>query len=272
MARTSRARSAPGPERTACSVAASRISSNMSRWLLHAAPSAPERDRDAARPHLGDRRDAGAELQVRAGTVQHLHPRSASTACSWSSTQTQCARHRCGAVSPTCDEIVDVAKAGPLADQRDLVAVLRGMGVHEQRVLPRQVRDGLEQFARARHGESRREGRAQPPVGPAVPARRQRQALVHGRLRALEQPRRHRGVGVHHALADHGAQARRLERLEHRVGVVHRLHRQHGGGAAQQQFGSGERGGGAPATAACAPPPSARCASAASRAARRSSA
>ncbi len=40
-------------------------------------------------------------------------------------------------------------------------------------------------------------------------------------------------VGVHHALADDGAQAHRLERLEHRVGVVHRLHRQHGGRAAR---------------------------------------
>ena len=51
-------------------------------------------------------------------------------------------------------------------------------------------------------------------------------------------------VGVHHALADHGAQAGGLHRLEHRVGIVHRLHGQHGGGAAQQQLGGGERRGG----------------------------
>ena len=55
----------------------------------------------------------------------------------------------------------------------------------------------------------------------------------------FQQPRRHRGVGVHHALADDGAKAHRLERLEDRIGVVNRFHRQHGRRARSKQLGCG---------------------------------
>ena len=56
-------------------------------------------------------------------------------------------------------------------------------------------------------------------------------------LRVFLQPRRHSAVDVHHALADRRAQPALGDRLEHHVGVVHRLHRQHRGGAAAQQLG-----------------------------------
>ena len=58
-------------------------------------------------------------------------------------------------------------------------------------LLGRQAGDGFEQFARARHGEARRERGAQPSVGGAVPALAERQALVDRRARRLLQARRH---------------------------------------------------------------------------------
>ena len=74
MASTSRAGSVPGPLRTACKVAASRISWNMSRWLLHAAPSAPN---DSGHPELAQldhRRDARTKLEVGSRAVQDVRP------------------------------------------------------------------------------------------------------------------------------------------------------------------------------------------------------
>ncbi len=61
-----------------------------------------ERDADAAAPHLRDGRDARAELEVRTGAMGHLDAGArASSACSSSSTHTQCAMFRRGDSSPT---------------------------------------------------------------------------------------------------------------------------------------------------------------------------
>ena len=87
---------------------------------------------------------------------------------------------------------------------------------------------GFEQIARARDREARRERRAQPAVGRAVPALRAAPALSSSpAARWLVQPRGRLAAHVHQALADDGAQSGRHQRLEHRVGAVHRLHRQH---------------------------------------------
>ena len=55
----------------------------------------------------------------------------------------------------------------------------------------RECRHRLEQLARARDGEARRERGAQPAVGRAVPALLEREALVDRARRLLAQPRRH---------------------------------------------------------------------------------
>ena len=68
----SRAGSAPGPRRTDWRMAARRISSNMSRRLLQAAPSAPSDTEMPRRRSSVIGRDAAAELQVGARAVEHL--------------------------------------------------------------------------------------------------------------------------------------------------------------------------------------------------------
>ena len=96
----SRAVSAPGWCRTDCSTAASRISSNMSRWLLQAAPSAPS---DTEMP-LARISTTGARpepsFRFDPGQCSTLTPRSAISDCSSSSTHTQWARQRRGEVRP----------------------------------------------------------------------------------------------------------------------------------------------------------------------------
>ena len=109
--------------------------------------------------------------------------------------------------------------------------------------------------------------RSRPSAAPCQRAM-QRQALVErGSRVGWQQPRRRVAAHVHQALADDGAQPGRHERLEHRVRVVHRLHRQHGRRAAEQQLGGGEPRGGARASRRRAPPRAARRARAATRAA-----
>ena len=141
-------------------------------------------------------------------------------------------------------------RAGARPDQRDLVAVAptRACGP-AARARGESAADAFEQLARARHREARRERGAQPAVGRARATAAPAPTLSSMRRAAsFEQPRR-RPVGVvHHALADHRAQPGRRQRLEHRIGVVHRLHRQHGGRAAAQQFAAASRAA-APASA-----------------------
>ena len=92
----------------------------------------------------------------------------------------------------------------------------------------RQAGDRLEQLARARTRRSAaRTPACEPAVRRAVPARADRDALVDRVPRLLLQPPRHLRVEVHHALADRRAQAAVRDGLEHHIGVVHRLHRQH---------------------------------------------
>ena len=235
---TSRAGSAPGPRRIACSTAASRISSNMSSRLLQAAPSAPS---DTVMPrgaHLDDRRDARAELQVRAGAVHHLDvvlgEQSPARA---SSTQTQCAAHRRGDARPAGRQVLDVVagRSVCLDDARSRRATpTRGCA----RARRRCADSAATASSSSREHDTAKRGanaaRRRPSCG-AVPARADSaSALVDRRVASSSCSRAGTcGVDVHHALADRRAQAARGDRFEHHIGVVHRLHRQHGGGAAR---------------------------------------
>ena len=110
------------------------------------------------------------------GQCSTLTSRSAMSACSASVTQTQCAAQRRVAREARVGRGTPGSCARPRAAARPrLRPRFRCVGVHEDVLLAGQRRDRLEQLARARHGESRREGRAQPAVGGAVPAPLQRQ-------------------------------------------------------------------------------------------------
>ena len=143
-------------------------------------------------------------------------------------------------------QVFDVrARARGLLDNRDFLARLRGVRMHERVMLLRQARDRLEQIARARDGKSRRERRVQTAVGGAVPAFVDRDAFVDRMPRLLPQALRRLRVEVHHAFADRRAQTAGVHLLKHHIRVVHRLHRQHRGGAARQELRRGQPCGGA---------------------------
>ena len=115
----------------------------------------------------------------------------------------------------------------------DLVPRFRTRGCGRATPLARRQRGHrLEQLARARHREARRERGAQPAVRPRRPS-----ACCSATLSSIERCVRSCSragtslVRVHHALADGRAQADLRQRLEHHVGVVHGLHRQRRGGA-----------------------------------------
>ena len=115
-----------------------------------------------------------------------------------------------------------------------------------QRVVPiGKMCDGLEQLARARHREARRERGVQPSIGGAVPPLEEVEAFVDRRLCVFLQPLGHLRVEVHHAFADRRAQAASGNRFEDDVGIVHGLHRQHRGRAAGEQLGRRQPRGGA---------------------------
>ena len=71
----------------------------------------------------------------------------------------------------------------------------------------RRLGDLAQERLGARQDEARREGVAQPPVGPAVPFFRQGDALVDRGARGLAQARGHVVAVVHHRLAGEGADA-----------------------------------------------------------------
>ncbi len=140
-------------------------------------------------------------------------------------------------------EVLQIAEAARQSPHEiHFVAVLRRVRVYEDLVALRQVRDRFEQLSRAGHREARRERGAQPSVGGAVPALDQRQALVDRVARPFAEPSRDLAAGVHHALADDGADAGVRERFEHGIGVVHRLHREDRRRARLEQFGGGQAG------------------------------
>jgi hypothetical protein len=74
-----------------------------------------------------------------------------------------------------------------------------------------------------------------------------RDALVDRCLRAFLQTPGRLGVEIHHALADRGPQPAFRHGFEHRVRIVHGLHRQHRGRAAGQELGRRQAGGSAQA-------------------------
>ena len=163
---------------------------------------------------------------------------SASSCCSRSSTQTQCAAHRCGDARWTLARYsMFVRAAGRLLDDRDLVARFRRVGVHE-RVLLNPT--GWRPLRAARASRTRRSAARTPRAGARWPRRASARGSRRSRRstpRVLLQPLRHLRVEVHHALADRRAQPALRDRFEHHIGVVHRLHRQHRGRAAAQQLG-----------------------------------
>ncbi len=129
-------------------------------------------------PHLDHRREAGAQLQIRSGAVQHLdaalrHQRLLIVIHPHAMGEAEAVGREAGV-----GEIVDVLPAGARLDQRDLVAILRGVRMNHELMLDRETRHRFEQLARARHREPRREGGAQAAIRAAVPAPGDRHALV----------------------------------------------------------------------------------------------
>ena len=147
----------------AWSVAASRISSNMSRRLLQAAPSAPS-DTEMPRARIST---TGAmpepSFRFEPGQWRTLTSRSASS-CLFGFGHPDAVRRtqprRCEA---GVREILEVRQpARQLPHDFDFVPILRRVRMDERVFALRQCRDRLEQITRARHGEPRRERRAQP--------------------------------------------------------------------------------------------------------------
>jgi hypothetical protein len=158
--------------------------------------------------------------------------------------------HAVSDLQPAPDQIevgeqleVPLSMAG--MDQLDLGAMLGRVRVHRQPALGGGRRHSAVQLGAAAEREPRRERASQPAAGRALEAVRERQRLPHSLGRRLDQPARHALAHVHQALAHRRVERRAGQRLEHDVGVVHGLHRQHRGGAALQQLGRGEPRGGA---------------------------
>ena len=201
----------------------------MSSVLLHAAPSAPSDTRDAARPHLGDRRDARSELQIRAGAVQHLDAAFGEQLLLGVGRPRRSAPRRAARVARPSDARYAMLSSPVCgAHDRDFVALLGRVRVHEQALRPPTAPPWLRadractrsrSAARAPRAAGRRPRRAS--AGAARGSRR-------GRLRVPDTGAPGAvAAHVHQALADDRAQSGRHQRLEHRVGVVHGLHRQH---------------------------------------------
>ena len=135
-------------------------------------------------------------------------------------------------------EVLDVAQPGPALDDRDLRLLLGRVRVHEHAAAGRERADRLEQVARARHGESRRERRAAGGRSAAPSQRRCRsQALVDRRASRFAgdgaaRPRRRPSCTCRSTARSPVCG----HRLEHRVRIVHGLHRQHRRRAAREQF------------------------------------
>ena len=162
---------------------------------------------------------------------------SASSACSRSSTQTQCAAQRRGDGQAQAARGTRGSSDRPTA-RRTIASSSRDSDAcvcTSAPLLVRQRRDGLEQLARAGDREARRERRAQPAVRPRRPTavRIARLSSIDARVSSCSR-RGTSGVEVHHALADRRAQPALRHRLEDGVRVVHRLHRQHGRRAARR--------------------------------------
>ena len=101
-----------------------------------------KRYRDSSRAHFDHGCQPRAELEVRAGAVQHPH-----TAFSHQrllgviDPDAMCQAEAMGGQSGI-GEIVDVLLAGAGLDERDLIAILRRMGVDDELMLLRQTGDG----------------------------------------------------------------------------------------------------------------------------------
>jgi hypothetical protein len=204
-----------------------------------------QRHADALGPQRDDRGHARTELEVRAGAVEHLD-----AALGHDRLLAGVDPHAVGGAQPRRGEpelgqVGHVAQAGLCPNEGHLVAVLAGVGVHQDPRGRGLRRDRFEQRPRARHGEPGRQRDADPPIGLPVPAAVQVDAGVEAGAPGLVQPGRRVAAVVHQALADRGADAGRGDRLEHGVGVVHGLHRQHRRRAGPQQLVDGEprRGG-----------------------------
>ena len=138
-----------------------------------------ERDGDAAGAHLRHRRDPRSELEVRPGAVHHLDVVIGQQLLIAIVDPHAMRRAQMRRREVNARQVLDVgARAGVLLDDRDLLARLRRVRVHQRVMLSRQAGDRFEQLARAGDREARRERGVQPAVRRAVPARADRDALV----------------------------------------------------------------------------------------------
>ena len=245
---------------------------------MHAAPSAPSdtvmpRARISATGAMPD-----PSFRFEPGQCSTLTSCSASSACSRvvdpHAVRGAQMRRVASPVSARYSRLLEAAGQPP--DDVDLVARFSDACVCTSAWCSRrQARDRLEQLARARHGESRRERRAQPAVRPrrasACAARGSRRSTRASAPAAAPATSR---VGVHHALADRRAQAALGDALR----TPHRCRAPSPSSAPRSCRSSSSSVGGQPrrrraASRACAPLPSARraCAASPSAAGRRRS-
>ena len=199
-----------------------------------------------------------------------LTSRSASSACSRSVTHTQCAAQRRGVARPVSARYSRFEK--PARQSRGRLPPRRATRTRACARAPARAsderRDGLEQLARARHREARRERGVQPAVRRAVPSLLEREALVDRSRRLLAQPRRR--VARPHpsctcrptARSPIGASVSKTTSVSWTVSIVRTVR-----GAGEQQLGRGQAAPRRGASTACARLPSARRAASATRAA-----
>ena len=177
----------------AWSVAASRISSNMSSRLLQAAPSAPS-DTEMPRARISA---TGAmpdpSFRFDPGQCRTLTSRSAISACSASSTQTQCAAQSRRVARPVSRQVLEVACAAREASH-DLDLVLRFRRVRVDEHVVARAESAATASSSSREQETANRGanaaRSRPLAAPSQ-RRCKRDALVDRLTRSLAQARRH---------------------------------------------------------------------------------
>ena len=131
---------------------------------------------------------------------------------------------RSGPRDPEVAQVLDVRAAAPRPHELDLVAVLGGVRVDED---PLRTGPGgrlPEDPVGAGDGEARAPGEAEPPVGPAVPAREEPLPFLERLFRLREELGRVRRRVVHQRVPARHPEARRLRRAKDGVGVPHRSH------------------------------------------------
>ena len=268
---TSRAGSAPG-------AAAHRLERRREPHLVeHVEPVVAggavgaERHRDAARPHLGDRRDAGSELQVRPGAVQDLDVALGEQLLLALGRPRRSARRTAAGVarpvSARYSRFDEAARQPP----HDLDLVARSPTRACARACAARAESAATASSSSREHDTAKRGanaaRSRPFAAPSQRFWSARLSSIDAlRLLAAAAPARRR---PRPSCTCRPSRAGRISAsvFEHDVGVVHGLHRQHRGRAARAAVRPRRAAPTRAASPACAPPPSARRAAAATRAA-----